>query len=69
MNCVAQSENITCYFISYDLNSASYTNYRFEVNCLKDTERLESFRERILVLYGVDPNSYLITWVFDMKVT
>jgi len=66
---ITKFEKIDCFFITYDLNSATYVNYKFEVTKLRDTDRLDCFRERILELYGVDPNSYLITWVYDMKLT
>lgn len=49
------------------MNTGTYNNYKFHINKIKDTDRVADFRSRVQELYGIEPSSYMITWVFDMK--
>jgi hypothetical protein len=49
------------------MNVPDYNNYRITVNKLKETDRVADFRRRVFEIYGIDPNTYLLTWVYDNK--
>ena len=60
-------EKYDCYYIQYDQNSESYNNFRMTIDKLRDTDRVADFRNRVRDLYGMDPDSFLVTWVYDNK--
>lgn len=62
-------EKFECYFIQYSQNQETYSNYRLHINRLRETDRVADFRMRVHELYGIDPNSFLMGWVFDNKLT
>lgn len=55
------------YFIQYHLSKdGSYCNQKLEVK-VKENDKVCNLRERIQEKYGIEPSSFLITWVSDMK--
>jgi hypothetical protein len=60
-------EKYDCFFIQYDQDSPDYNNYRMNIDKLRDTDRVADFRNRVSELYGIDADSFLITWVYDNK--
>lgn len=49
------------------MNEESYSNFRLNINKIKDTDKLADVRNRIFELYGIEQNTYLFTWVYDNK--
>jgi len=54
------------YMIQYHLND-EYNNYRLKINKIRETDRIADLRVRIQEMYGFDPNTYLVAWVYDNK--
>ena len=55
------------FFIQYSLSKDGvYSNHKVEVK-VREQDKVYHLRQRIEEKYGIDPSSYIITWVSDMK--
>mmetsp|Transcript_13296 Transcript_13296/g.22575 ORF Transcript_13296/g.22575 Transcript_13296/m.22575 type:complete len:401 (-) Transcript_13296:1271-2473(-) len=58
-----KTENFDCYLIQYDLvKNGTYKNLKMSVS-VRDTDRVQDFRDQVQKVYGIDSSSFVMTWV------
>jgi len=64
---ITKWERVKCYYIQADLNTGEYNNYKFDVDRIRDTDRIADFRRRVNEIYGIDESGFMISRVYDNK--
>ena len=57
-----KSKEVICYMMQYDLNKEEYVNKKLSVSIF-ESQTMYDLRQKIYQKYGIDPSSYVITWV------